>query len=40
MTKYFDSNINLRDSLVEMFAVFGLVFFSLGAGAQEHYKED
>ena len=33
MTKYFDSNINLRDSLVEMFAVFGLVFFSLGAGA-------
>ena len=33
MTKYFDSNINLRDSLVEMLAVFGLVFFSLGAGA-------
>ena len=33
MTKYFDSNINLRASLVEMFAVFGLVFFSLGAGA-------
>ena len=33
MTKYFDSNINLRDCLVEMFAVFGLVFFSLGAGA-------
>tara|TARA_B100000003_G_C10791348_1_gene315059 strand:- start:8 stop:712 length:705 start_codon:yes stop_codon:yes gene_type:complete len=33
MTKYFDSSINLRDSLVEMFAVFGLVFFSLGAGA-------
>ena len=31
MTKYFDSNINLRDSLVEMLAVFGLVFFSLGA---------
>ena len=33
MTKYFDSNINIRDSIVEMFAVFGLVFFSLGAGA-------
>ncbi|MBH60499.1 MAG: hypothetical protein CL907_04975 [Dehalococcoidia bacterium] len=33
MSKFLNNNIDLRDSIVEMVAVFGLVFFGLGAVA-------
>ncbi|GIS28392.1 MAG: hypothetical protein CM15mP129_05890 [Chloroflexota bacterium] len=33
MTEFLNKNIDLRDSIVEMIAVFGLVFFGLGAVA-------
>ena len=33
MSEFLNKNIDLRDSIVEMIAVFGLVFFGLGAVA-------